>query len=201
MVRNVRTIKKAIKNEIIIQKSRFITLLYPIQSKDEVLSLLQSSKNEYRNATHYCYAYIIDNIAHCSDDGEPSKTAGMPMLNVLQGNQLDHILAITIRYFGGIKLGAGGLVRAYSNSVSKALENATITEYTPGIEISITFPYSEVKQVDYILQHQNIIKKEYNKDITYIVQMNHESFSDIQKRLKIQNINIKIIKEVYVEKK
>ena len=123
------------------------------------------------------------------------------MLNVLQGNHLDHILAITIRYFGGIKLGAGGLVRAYSNSVSKALENSTITEYTPGIETSITFPYSEVKQVDYILQHQNIIKKEYNKDITYIVQMNHESFSDIQKRLKIQNINIKIRKEVYVEKK
>ena len=112
MVRNVRTIKKAIRNEIIIQKSRFITLLYSIQSKDEVLALLQSSKNEYRNATHYCYAYIIDNIAYCSDDGEPSKTAGMPMLNVLQGNHLDHILAITIRYFGGIKLGAGGLVRA-----------------------------------------------------------------------------------------
>ena len=101
------SIDKNVKNEIIINKSRFITFLFKLNKKDDVETLINKVKNEYKDATHYCYAYIIDGYMKCTDDGEPSKTAGAPLLNVLEKNKLDHILVIVVRYFGGIKLGTG----------------------------------------------------------------------------------------------
>ena len=122
----MKKIHDIIEAEIIIDKSRFITTLYPVKNVDEVNDLLSKIRKKYYDATHNCYAYIIDNgnIQKCSDDGEPSKTAGYPMLDVLKKNDLTNVLAITTRYFGGIKLGAGGLIRAYSSSVSTALKDA-----------------------------------------------------------------------------
>ena len=122
----VKTIRNQTEFEIVINKSRFIGLLIPISDVEEVPLYLEEARELYPNATHYCYAYIIDQYKKASDDGEPSKTAGMPMLNVLEKNELDHVLAIVIRYFGGIKLGAGGLVRAYSQSVVETLSHADI---------------------------------------------------------------------------
>jgi len=138
-------IQEEIENKIIIQKSEFITHLYRVTNTDEVDIILSDLRKKYYDATHNCYAYIIgDNqdIQKSSDDGEPAKTAGFPMLDVLKKRQMTNILAVVTRYFGGILLGAGGLVRAYSSSVSEALDKCIL--YTPVdvVEFMITTSYA-----------------------------------------------------------
>ena len=187
----MKTIKKEVSHELVIQKSRFITLLYPVTSKEEVKELLNRNKQDYPNATHYCYAYIIDQEVYCSDDGEPSKTAGRPMLHVLEEQQLNHILAITIRYFGGIKLGAGGLIRAYSTSASEALNKAIITNLVNGYNITIEFSYDNLKQIDYLLKNIDI-KKDYQTNITYNFNITETKFNQIENELtKLSKIKLK----------
>ena len=148
----MKKIHDIIESEIIIDKSRFITTLYPVENVDEVNDLLTKIRKKYYDATHNCYAYIIDNgnIQKCSDDGEPSKTAGYPMLDVLKKNDITNVLAVTTRYFGGIKLGAGGLVRAYSSSVSTALKDVDFYE-SKLLEIhQITISYPDYsKNIDF----------------------------------------------------
>lgn len=148
----MRKIKDVIESTIVIDKSKFITTIYPVQSIEEINTLLASTKKKYYDATHNCYAYIFDNgnIQKCSDDGEPSKTAGFPMLEVLKKNNITDLLAITTRYFGGIKLGAGGLIRAYSSSVSTALKDVVyyVTRLQAIYEVQI--PYSDYsKNIDF----------------------------------------------------
>ena len=116
----MKTISSNIENEIVINKSRFICKIYKVYNEEEVLDKLKDIKKEYKDATHYCYSYIIDNTKRFNDDGEPGGTAGMPILNVLENSNLNYILAVVIRYFGGIKLGAGGLLRAYSSAANEA---------------------------------------------------------------------------------
>ena len=168
-----------------INKSKFYCELIPINSLNEIDSIINNIKKEYKDATHYCYAYIFDTTKRFSDDGEPGGTAGMPILNVLEQNNLDHVLAVVIRYFGGIKLGAGGLVRAYTNSVCESINNSKIIELINGKKISIEFTYDNIKQIDYLLKDANIISKEFNTNITYIF-----SIQD--------NINIKEILSNYI---
>lgn len=170
------TIKDNIKNELIIKNSRFITLLYKIKDKEEVDNLLQEAKITYPKANHYCYAYKIGtNIKKASDDKEPSGTAGLPMLNVLEKEDITNILAITIRYFGGIKLGAGGLVRAYSKSVKEALRKIEIIKLVPGIICNITIPYQLEKETIKEIGEQNIISKTYLEQITYQARLKETS--------------------------
>jgi len=190
----MKSIKNKIKNEIIINKSRFITCIYKVNSINEIDEYLNKIKLDYKDATHYCYAYIIDGINKCSDDNEPSGTAGLPILNVLKNYDLNYVLCIVIRYFGGIKLGAGGLVRAYSNSVSKALENEQIYNLVQGKIIKVSFKYDNIKQIDYILKNTNIINKDYSEDITYTTEITNEEYNQIYDTL--NNIsNIEIIEE------
>ena len=134
----MQTIKDNTSNEIIIKNSRFICYLYKIKELDDVSKYLSDIKNICKDATHYCYAYILNDKSKSSDDGEPSGTAGFPILKVLENNDLNNILAIVVRYFGGIKLGAGGLVRAYSSAVSECLNNAEIVNYAPAVFYLIT---------------------------------------------------------------
>lgn len=170
------TIKDNIKNELIIKNSRFITLLYKIKDKEEVDNLLQEAKITYPKANHYCYAYKIGtNIKKASDDKEPSGTAGLPMLNVLEKEDITNILAITIRYFGGIKLGAGGLVRAYSKSIKEALRKIEIIKLVPGIICNITIPYQLEKETIKEIGEQNIISKTYLEQITYQARLKETS--------------------------
>ena len=144
------------ENTIIINKSEFITHLYRVESTQEVDSILASVRKKYYDATHNCYAYIIgDNgeIQKASDDGEPQKTAGAPMLDVLKKKNMTNILAVTTRYFGGILLGAGGLVRAYSDSVSEALKNVVLYDisYVNTFKITLTYPgYNTLLTIPYI---------------------------------------------------
>ncbi len=187
----MNTIKKEITNEIIINKSKFITILTNISSKEEIITKINNIKKEYKDATHYCYAYIIDNQEKCSDDKEPSGTAGLPILNVLKQNNLTNILCVVIRYFGGIKLGAGGLIRAYSSSASEALNKTQITPLTKGYNIIIEFPYENLKQINYLLKDYKIYKYFGNK-ITYSFNIEEEKYINIENQLKkLSNIKTK----------
>lgn len=182
------------ENVIIIKNSRFICLLYHLDDINEVNNYLENAKNKYKDATHYCYAYIINNISKCSDDGEPSGTAGMPMLQVLKKNNLNNVLCIVIRYFGKILLGANGLVRAYSRSVSECLENHIVT-LKKGYNITITFNYDNLKIIDYILKDIIIINKDFKDNITYDLDVDY----DIYYKLKnINNCSIIINKDIYL---
>lgn len=187
----MKTVKENIENEIIINKSRFITLLIKINNLDEIEKNLKEIKKKYKDATHYCYAYIIGNKEKCSDNGEPSGTAGIPILNVLKQNDLTNILCVVIRYFGGIKLGAGGLIRAYSTSASEALNKTNIVNLIKGYKIVIEFNYDNIKQINYLLKDIQI-KKEYGNTITYTFNIKEDSLNKIENELsKISKIKLK----------
>lgn len=188
----MKTIKENIKNEIIIKNSKFITILIKITNEKEIKEKLKQVKEDYPKATHYCYTYKIgENIKKASDDGEPSGTAGLPMLNILDKENITNILAITIRYFGGIKLGAGGLIRAYSNSVKEALNKVSTNELINGYLVTITFPYNKEDEITKKIEKENIIEKTYLEKITYKVKL--EETSPLLK-------NAKIIEKTYIEK-
>lgn len=190
----MKTIKENQTNEIVIKNSRFITLLIKINSEEEIKDILQKTKITYPDATHYCYAYVTENINKSSDDGEPAGTAGIPMLNVLLKNDLTNILAITVRYFGGIKLGAGGLVRAYTKSLTETIKNSKIVELEKGLEVKIIINYDMQKNLDYLLKDYEIISKSYQEQITYIVKI-PMTFLD-----KLNSYSIEKVKETYIEK-
>jgi uncharacterized YigZ family protein len=181
----MKTIKNDVINEMIVSKSKFITVLKKINDINLVDSYIDEYKSIYEGATHYCYAYIIDNFKKIFDDKEPSKTAGFPILNVLEKEQLNHVLCIVIRYYGGIKLGANGLIRAYSNSVKNALDNAVVEELILGLEVVITFNYDKVKTIDYLLKNSVIKDKKFNEEITYIINISYEEFNIIEEQLKM----------------
>ncbi len=163
----MKTIKEEIRNEIEIKNSRFITLLIPLETNN-INELLKNIKESYPKATHYCYAYIFGKEQGFSDDGEPSRTAGSPMYNVLEKEELNNILAVTIRYFGGIKLGAGGLVRAYTKSLTEALKQATLQDLIEAYKVKISFDYKDEKQIHYLLGESPILEKDYSSTPTYI---------------------------------
>ena len=190
------TIKNNSIKEIIIKNSKFITLLYKVYSLEDIKNTLVNVKTLYPNATHYCYAYILNNEKKSSDDGEPSGTAGTPILNILESNNLNYILAVVIRYFGGIKLGSSGLIRAYSRSVKEAIKENTLTQLTEGINVNITFSWSNIKQIDYLLKDQLINKKEYLDNITYNISIP----INILNTLKNYLISYEIIKNINIEK-
>lgn len=186
----MKSIKNEVINEIIINKSRFIGILVNINSKDEVNGILNKYKEIYKDATHYCFAYVIGGYSKCDDDGEPSGTAGMPILNVLQNNDLTNVLCIVIRYFGGIKLGAGGLVRAYSKSASECVNNADIVSLVPGFDMVIEFEYEHLKQIDYVLKDVDIIKK-FDGNIIYSFKISETEYLKIDNILSIKTTILK----------
>lgn len=192
----MKTIKNNTNSEIIIKNSRFICCLYKIKDINEINIILNRLKNEHKDATHHCYAYILDNIKKSSDDGEPGGTAGIPILKVLENNDLSNILAVIIRYFGGIKLGAGGLVRAYTKSVTNTLSNDNIVSLIPGYNIDIEFNYNQAKAIDYLLKDITINHKIFDTNIKY----NIDIPSTFLETIKSNNINYQIIKEINIEK-
>lgn len=171
----MKSINTNVKNEIVINKSKFITYLYKVNSIEEINKYLDNFNKEYKDATHICYAYIIDNYKKASDDAEPSGTAGLPILNVLEKNELNYILAVVIRYFGGIKLGAGGLVRAYSSSITECLSKTNIIELIDGFLIRITINYENINTIDNLLKDVDIKYKEYDELITYEFEISKNS--------------------------
>lgn len=185
-----------IENTIIINKSKFITNIFYIKDLKDVQEYLNIIKDKYKDATHHCYAYIIDNNKRFSDDKEPNGTAGKPILDCLEKNNLNHVLCIVTRYFGGIKLGASNLLRAYSNSVSKALENTAKLKIINGYNIIIEFDYNRSKEIDNLLNNQKINNKIFDKNIIYDLDIEE----DLLNRLKQLNINIEIKNRVIIKR-
>lgn len=189
----MKTIKCNIENILEIKNSKFITNIIKIKDSN-IEPYLKKIKEKHPKATHHCYAFIIKEEKKASDDGEPSGTAGLPMLNVLEKEKLNNILVITTRYFGGIKLGAGGLVRAYTNSVTEALKKAEYVELIEGYEIILSFPYQSEKEINYLLKDAIILERRYQEQITYIVNI------PIEIKEKLHSYDIQIIKNIYIEK-
>ena len=192
-------IEKNKKCEIIVQKSRFINFLFIIDNLDDVNVYLDEIKKEYKDATHYCYAYIFDNIKRFSDDNEPSGTAGVPMLNVLENKNLNHILTITVRYFGGIKLGAGGLVRAYTKSVTENLKDLEICEYVDGFKFDVKIPY-ELKDIFETKLKEHVQNKYYDIFINYELCAKVEKFDELKQLLDKYNIKIENLRKTKIKK-
>ena len=163
----MNTIEKNVNNEIIINKSKFITHVFKTNNLDECNKIINDIKSKYKDATHNSFAYQIDNIKRFNDDGEPTGSAGMPILNVIESNELNHVLIIVTRYFGGIKLGAGGLIRAYSSSASECLKLTNIIEEKKEKKLRIEFKYDNINNIDYILKDYNITYKEYDENVIY----------------------------------
>lgn len=153
------TILKDYRNEIVIEKSRFICSLKKVQSEEEAQEFIKAVKKEFWDATHNCSAYLVDDLAQrSSDDGEPSGTAGIPMLEVLRKNNLTGTAAVVTRYFGGIKLGAGGLVRAYSGSVAGAIKECGLAEKILMSRFSFVYDVNSVGKILNILYQQNLFE-------------------------------------------
>ena len=152
-----------------VKKSKFICILLKEKSTDQIKNIINEYRKKYPKATHYCYAYVINNQKKSSDDGEPGGSAGIPILEVLNKNNLNNVLCIVIRYFGGIKLGMGGLIRAYTDSVSNTLKD-NITEEIEYASISFNSDYSSQNKIDNLLKDYKV-KKEYLDNITYLVEI------------------------------
>ncbi len=183
------------KNEFIIKKSKFITYIFHINNINDIEIILNNIKNEYPDAKHYVYAYILNNISYSTDDKEPSGTAGKPILNILQKNNLNQVLCIVIRYFGGIKLGAGPLTRTYSKCASEIIKLSNIIELEDGYLINLITDLKGINNLPKI--KMNIINKSFGNNVIYTIEINKENLNI----LKNNNIGqIEIIKEIEVKK-
>lgn len=181
------SIKEKTVTEIIIKKSRFIGIAIPVNTEAAAKESLIQIKKEYLNATHYTYAYILgDNgiIQKASDDGEPTRTAGYPILEVLSKNNLTNLILIVIRYYGGIKLGAGGLIRAYSGAASEVVSIAQFTEKSITYKCSLTTLYDNLGSIDkFIRDETNLIEVNYDNDITFIFEVNKNNIDTVREQL------------------
>ncbi len=201
-----KTIKQNSKAEIEEKKSRFIAELFYIENVNQAEEYIKQVKKKYFDARHHCYAYrIIQNNEikdKQSDDGEPSGTAGAPMLNILTKNQIVNVLVIVTRYFGGTLLGTGGLVKAYSEATLKAIENTEIIMQELGYEMQITITYADLEKFKYYAQKNsiNIINTKYENNIVCTIEINKE---EKEKLLMQENFNIleyAVLREKYIRR-
>ncbi len=196
----MKTIKAYTKHSIFIKKSEFVAHLIPCSHIDDAQEMLKSYSDF--TATHNCYAYIIGQHEKAVDDGEPSQTAGMPMLNVLRMNGIDHVIALVTRYFGGIKLGAGGLTRAYTQAVVEALNEAEVIESELVDLYKIWVDYSYTRQVEHFIKQNNIlcIDQEYNENVSYLCYLRNDSLLSYLQDLTRNQYRYELIRQDYIEK-
>lgn len=159
------------KAEIIEKKSRFIATVERVESEEEALAFISAVKKKYWDATHNCSAFVIgekQTVQRCSDDGEPSGTAGRPMLDVLLGEKICNVAVVVTRYFGGTLLGTGGLARAYSKAVQEGLKNSTVIEKKEGYLLKVKTDYNGIGKIQYLLGQRGleIINSEYTDIVT-----------------------------------
>lgn len=203
-----KTIDRNATSEIVEKKSKFIASIFYVESVEEAEEKIKEVKKQYFDARHNCYAFSIYTkdgiISRFSDDGEPSGTAGAPMLNILNSKGLSNILVIVTRYFGGILLGTGGLVRAYTSATQEALNTINEVEKDVGLEIKIEVSYSDFEKFKYYLKQNEIklITSEYSENIISSVEITNEKIKELEEKrneLNFKLINISIIREKYIE--
>ncbi len=196
----MKSIKEITEHTLIIKKSEFICTLIPLNDENKINETIDFYKEKYKDATHNCVAYLVGTKERANDDGEPSGTAGLPMLNVLKKQELSNIIAIVTRYFGGIKLGAGGLTRAYSQVVAEALKEANIVEKHLIDVYDVSLDYSFTKKFEHLLKVNAIdcINKEYSDQVTYRLYIDDLSFFDTIQELTSNRYTKEFIKKEYV---
>ena len=184
---NYITIKSPVKASFIEKRSEFIGYLSPVSTNEQAVEFINSIKSEHRKAKHNVYAYILrnDNITRYSDDGEPQGTAGVPVLDVLQKNNLTDICCVVTRYFGGILLGGGGLVRAYSHCASIAVEAANILNMNYCITALLEMNYELYGKVNYILPEFEVklINQDFGSSVRLTVNVKSEMYNSLCNKL------------------
>lgn len=206
MVITLRYLKEITTASITIQKSEFIALLYPLHEVTDISKWIEDAKTKYPKATHYCSASLFGSSLEyqsANDDGEPARTAGYPILEVLKHHQITNVLCIVVRYFGGIKLGAGGLVRAYTNACVEVLKSARFYNKETALIKEITFDYQWIGYLDNLLENQVIIQeKTFLEHVTYRLVF-YPADIHILDEIKHQFIGIKDcgFQEVYIDDK
>lgn len=188
MIDHYFTLAKDGQHELEIKKSRFLCTLKRLQTEEEAKEAIHALKKEHYRANHNCSAFILGKkaeVQRSSDDGEPSGTAGMPILEVLRKNQLVDVLAVVTRYFGGIKLGAGGLIRAYSNATSTTLETLGIVEAKLQQELLLTIDYSQQRIFEHFLAEFPDVLKEtrYTEKIDYVLSIDEAEIPDFRAKI------------------
>ncbi len=183
-----KTIYSPCEGEIEEKKSRFICHIIPIDSEEEALAFIEKMKKQYWDARHNCYAYILEgpvDYVRASDDGEPQKTAGQPILSVLQGADLKNVCAVVTRYFGGTLLGTGGLVRAYTDATAAALKAGEIIEKIPGRLLSITTDYNGLGKLQYLMGSLGlpIMNTEYAENVKVEICLPLSKVNEVTKKL------------------
>lgn len=184
MLSQYRTVYAGGEAEIIEKKSRFIATVKPVTSEEEAISFIEALKKKYWNATHNCFAYVIGEhfqVQRCSDDGEPSGTAGKPMLDVLLGEEIHDAVVVVTRYFGGTLLGTGGLVRAYQAATKAGLEASVVITKVHGQKISIRTDYTGLGKIQYILGQRgiSILHSEYTDKVVLEVLLSETEISQV----------------------
>ena len=183
-----RSIYKGGIGEVVEKKSRFIATIEPVTSKEEAEAMIAACKKKYWDARHNCSAYIIADtvdILHSSDDGEPSGTAGKPMLDILVAQGLKNVCVVVTRYFGGTLLGTGGLVRAYQAAVKAGLEQCTFIEKKKGIKATVALDYNDVGKIQYLFATQKVetISTDYGEKVLMSLIIPYDAFSNVKEKL------------------
>ena len=186
--------------QIVIKKSKFIANVFYVESEEEAENKIKQIKKKYYDAKHNCFAFSIiiqenkNEYKKCSDDGEPSGTAGLPILNIIEKRKLSNIVVIVTRYFGGILLGTGGLTRAYSDATIGALENAKIVKIESGKELSVEINYNQNKNFMLFCKKNdiNILEEKYQENIIYKIGINERQYSNLKNEIQENNVDWKI---------
>lgn len=201
MLLQYKTVYQGGEGEITEKKSRFIATVRPVKTEEEALAFLEEMKKKYWDARHNCYVYSIGKnreYTRCSDDGEPSGTAGRPMLGVILGEDIYDVAVVVTRYFGGVLLGTGGLVRAYSKAVQEGLGNSTVIEKKYGYSLSVTTDYTGIGKLQYIAGERGlpILDSEYTDKVVLHLMVPFEEREAVEKEI-IEGLNgrVKIQKE------
>lgn len=197
----MKTIIEGKMAEVTEKKSRFIANIFHVESVTEADEKIKQINKKYYDAKHNCYAYIVDGIEKCSDDGEPSKTAGAPMLDILKKNEFTNVLVVVTRYFGGILLGTGGLVRAYSEATKRAIENSDVVEIVSGERYIIEVLYENVNNVLYWCNKLNIkiCENVYATTIKLTIESTKEDKEKLINNVEIENIKV-VNSNIFIEK-
>ena len=185
-----QTLKRVVTARLEIKKSAFITYAYPVTSREQAMFHVEQLREQYADARHHCWAYIIGDpnnttSAGFDDDGEPNGTAGRPILNVLQHKSIGNVIIIVVRYFGGIKLGAGGLTRAYAGSAQAAVDEMILSSYVPMIMVQILAEFATEAQCRYVVESLDgsIENVAYNKQVTLTVTLAEANIEHLKERL------------------
>lgn len=188
MLEIYKTVLEGGVGEITEKKSRFIATVRPVKSEEEALAFLEETKKKYWDARHNCFVYSVGlnrEYTRCSDDGEPSGTAGRPMLDVILGEDIYNVAVVVTRYFGGVLLGTGGLVRAYSKAVQEGLAASRIIEKRHGIDLKVTTDYTGIGKIRYIAGERNIpiLNSEYTDKVVLELLIPSEDVEGVQKAI------------------